>query len=147
LKASAARAAGEGFEDLYLEKEQALAHIDNPLVLTRELTEWLVSIARISGPAIVIGFAGLHYPSSRLQLSDRNDRLLFQSIEAARAGLGNDPSRSIVWKPHFQGISDMSFLGIAASGSTIVSENTPISRLIDLPPANAKSFPPVNLGP
>lgn len=147
LKVAAGRAFGDGFEAVYRTKEQELAHIDNPLVLTRELTEWLVSIARVSGPAIVIGFAGLHYPSSRLRMSDRNDRLLFQAIEEARAGLGNDPSRSIVWKPHFQGISDMSFLGLAASGSTIVSENTPISRLIDLPPANAKSFPTVNLGP
>ena len=53
----------------------------------------------------------------------------------------------MAWYPQYQGISDISFLGLAASGSTIVSENTPISRLIDLPPANAKSFPTVNLGP
>lgn len=147
LKIAAERVSGEGFAAQYRAKEEALSHIDNPLVLTRELTEWLVSMARVSGPAIVIGFAGLHYPSSRLALSDRNDRALFQAIEAARAGLGNDPSRSIVWKPHFQGISDMSFLGLAASGSSVVSENTAISRLIDLPPTNAKSFPTVNLGP
>lgn len=147
LKAAAARVCGNGFEATYADKEAELAHIDNPLVLTRELTEWLVSLARISGPAIVIGFAGLHYPSSRLRTSDRNDRRLFQAIETARAGLGNDPSKSIVWKPHFQGISDMSFFGLAASGSMVVSENTAIRRLIDLPPADAKSFPTVNLGP
>ncbi|RVE86577.1 peptidase M20, partial [Sinorhizobium meliloti] len=76
-----------------------------------------------------------------------NDRSLHQAIEKARAGLGNDPARSLIWKPHFYGISDMSFLGLAASGSQVVSDNTPISRLVDRPSENALRFPTVNLGP
>nr|WP_234839410.1 hypothetical protein [Sinorhizobium medicae] len=114
---------------------------------TRQLTEWLVGIARLSGPAIVIGFAGLHYPPSHLRLSEGNDRSLHQAVEKARARLGNDPARSLVWKPHFYGISDMSFLGLAAGDSHIVSDNTPISRLLDRPGENALRFPTVNLGP
>lgn len=147
LRALAAQVSGEGFDALYAQQEETLSHIDNPLVLTRQLTEWLVGIARLSGPAIVIGLSGLHYPPSRLRLNEPNDHALHQAIEKARAGLGNDPERSLVWKPHFQGISDMSFLGLAASGSQVVSENTPISRLIDRPPENAQRFPTVNLGP
>jgi arginine utilization protein RocB len=147
LRALAKRVCGEGFDALYAAKETSLSAIDNPLVFTRQLTEWLVGIARLSGPAIVIGFSGLHYPSSHLRLDEPNDRALHHAIEKARAGLGNDPDRSLVWKPHFQGISDMSFLGLAASGSQVVSDNTPISRLIDRPPENALRFPAVNLGP
>lgn len=147
LKGLARECFGEGFDQRYLAQERLLAHIDNPLLLSRLLTEWLVGTARLSGPAIVIGFAGLHYPSSRLLLSEPNDTSLYQAIEKAREGLGEDPARSLVWKPHFQGISDMSFLGRAASGNEIVSENTPISRLVDHPPADAKRFPTVNLGP
>lgn len=147
MRALAAQTCGADFGSLYADQEKALSGVDNPLVLTRQLTEWLVGIARLSGPAIVVGFSGLHYPSSRLRLSEANDRSLHQAIEKARAGLDNDPERSLVWKPHFQGISDMSFLGLSASGSQVVSDNTPISRLIDDPPEDAVCFPAVNLGP
>ncbi|MDX0494842.1 M20/M25/M40 family metallo-hydrolase [Sinorhizobium medicae] len=147
LRAGAARVFGDGFDAFYAEKESVFSQSDNPLVATRQLTEWLVGIARLSGPAIVIGFAGLHYPPSHLRLSEGNDRSLHQAVEKARARLGNDPARSLVWKPHFYGISDMSFLGLAAGDSHIVSDNTPISRLLDRPGENALRFPTVNLGP
>jgi arginine utilization protein RocB len=147
LRLLAAQVAGEGFEALYAAEESRLSHIDNPLSLTRQLTEWLVGVARLSGPAVVIGFSGLHYPASRLDLSLSNDRALHSAIEKARAALGNEPDRSLVWKPYFQGISDMSFLGQASTGQDIVSQNTPISRLIDRPPSDALRFPAVNIGP
>lgn len=147
LRQRAANAIGDGFDALYTSKEQEYGHIDNPIVLSRLLTEWLISVARISGPAVIIGFSGLHYPSSHLRLDEPEDRNLFQSIEMARARLGNDAERSLAWKPHFQGISDMSFLGMRGSGSAVVSDNTPISRLIDQPPQDALRFPAVNLGP
>jgi arginine utilization protein RocB len=147
LRALAAQVSGEGFDALCAQREKALSHIDNPLLLTRYLTEWLVGIARVSRPAIIVGFSGLHYPSSHLRPNEPDDRALCQAIEKARAGLGNYPQSSLVWKPYFQGISDMSFLGMTASGSQVVSENTPISRLIDRPPENAVRFPTVNLGP
>jgi arginine utilization protein RocB len=147
LRALAAQVAGEGFEALYADKEASLSAIDNPLSLTRQITEWLVGVARLSGPAIVVGFSGLHYPASRLRTEHANDRALHTAIEKARASLGNAPDRSLTWKPHFQGISDMSFLGQAAMSSDVVSQNTPISRLIDHPPANALRFPAVNIGP
>lgn len=147
LRALASNTAGEGFDARYAAKEASLSAIDNPLSLTRQLTEWLIGVARLSGPAIVVGFSGLHYPASRLRLDQVNDRALHTAIEAARASLGNVPDRSLTWKPYFQGISDMSFLGQSATGSDVVSQNTPISRLIDQPPANALCFPAVNIGP
>jgi arginine utilization protein RocB len=147
LRALASDVAGEGFDAHYAEKEASLSAIDNPLSLTRQLTEWLIGVARLSGPAIVVGFSGLHYPPSRLRREHVNDRALHKAIEKARASFGNEPDRSLTWKPHFQGISDMSFLGQAATGSDVVSQNTPISRLIDHPPENALRFPAVNIGP
>ncbi|WP_144579096.1 M20/M25/M40 family metallo-hydrolase [Agrobacterium sp. DE0009] len=147
LRKLAADAIGDGFETLYRTKEQEYHHIDNPLVLSRLLTEWLIGIARVSGPAVIIGFSGLHYPSSHLRLDEQEDRNLHHAIEKARSRLGNDPQRSLVWKPHFQGISDMSFLGMASSASAVVSNNTPILRLVDQAPENALRFPTVNLGP
>jgi arginine utilization protein RocB len=147
LRALASDVAGEGFDAHYAEKEASLSAIDNPLSLTRQLTEWLIGVARLSGPAIVVGFSGLHYPPSRLRREHVNDRALHKAIEKTRASFGNEPDRSLTWKPHFQGISDMSFLGQAATGSDVVSQNTPISRLIDHPPENALRFPAVNIGP
>ena len=147
LRALASQVAGEGFDAHYADKEASLSGIDNPLSLTRQLTEWLIGVARLSGPAIVVGFSGLHYPASRLRMEQANDRALHTAIEKARAFLGNEPDRSLTWKPHFQGISDMSFLGQAGTGSDVVSQNTPISRLIDQPPATALRFPAVNIGP
>lgn len=147
LRDLASKNAGEGFAAQYADMEASLSAIDNPLSVSRQLTEWLIGVARLSGPAIVIGFSGLHYPASRLRMEQANDRALHTAIEKARASLGNEPDRSLTWKPHFQGISDMSFLGQAATGSDVVSQNTPVSRLIDHPPANALRFPAVNIGP
>lgn len=147
LRALAAHNCTEDFSSLYRDKEKALGGADNPLLLTRQLTEWLVGLARLSGPAIVVGFSGLHYPSSHLRLGQANHHSLQQAIEKARERLGNDPARSLLWKPHFQGISDMSFLGLSANRCQVVSDNTPISRLIDKPPEDALRFPAVNLGP
>lgn len=143
LRTIAASVAGANFEYLYEEQKQALGDIDNPLVVSRKLTEWLVDVARLSGPAIVVGFASLHYPSSQLSPEDP----LYRAVEAARTAPGRDPAHPVVWKPVFQGISDMSFLGLSGSGNQFVSDNTPVSRLIDRPPADALRFPAVNLGP
>lgn len=147
LKQAASLMVGEQFDALYAAKEQSLSGIDNPLSVSRQLTDWLVGVAKLSGPAIVTGFAGLNYPSSRLQPDVPNDVALQQAIDAARAETAHLRSYTVQWKPHFQGISDMSFLGQAAVNSDIVSSNTPVSRLIDIPPENALRFPVVNIGP
>jgi arginine utilization protein RocB len=147
LKTIAGQVAGADFPSMYAKEERSLSGVDNPLVVTRRLTEWVAGIARVSGPTVVIGFAGLHYPASRLKPDRENDRALHQAIEQARSRLASDPTKTVRWKPHFQGISDMSFLGLAANKNKVVSDNTPISRLIDSPPNDALEFPVVNLGP
>ncbi len=147
LRAQAAGLIGGDFEGLYAEEERRLAPIDNPLIVSSRLTEWLVGAARLSGPAVVVGFAGLHYPPSRLQPGGREDEALRNAIDSTRAALAAGRRSSMTWKPYFQGISDMSFLGQAATGPDIVSANTPITRLVDHPPANALRFPVVNIGP
>lgn len=147
LKQAAGLLVGAEFEALYAAKELSLSAIDNPLSVSRQLTDWLVDMAKLSGPAIVTGFAGLNYPSSRLQSDVSGDVALQQAIDAALAETTHLPSYTVQWKPHFQGISDMSFLGQAAVNSDVVSCNTPVSRLIDIPPHNALRFPVVNIGP
>lgn len=147
LRSIAEQVSGSGFATLYGQQEQRLSHIDNPLALTRQLTEWLVSVARLSGPAVVVGFSGLHYPASRLRMDEAEDRALCAAIDQARTAFGGVPHQTVTWKPYFQGISDMSFLGQDAWRSDIVAANTPISRLIDGPRQDALRFPVVNIGP
>ncbi len=147
LRVMAAEVAGEQFEALYSEQEKRLADIDNPLSVSRQLTEWLVGVAHLSGPAVVVGFAGLHYPASRLDHTQANDRAFKQAIDTTMQAFAAFPDQSLVWKPYFQGISDMSFLGQATLGQDIVSNNTPVARLVDHPAGDALQFPVVNIGP
>ncbi len=127
-------------------QEAALNDTDNPLALSRALTAWLIDRAGIGGPAVVIGFAGLHYPPSRLDPEAPADAALLRAIRSAEATLA--PEAALCWRPHFQGISDMSFLGQPARpGDAAVAANTPASRLVDRPGARALAFPVVNIGP
>lgn len=147
LRIMAAEVAGDKFEALYSEQEKRLSHIDNPLSVSRQLTEWLVGVAHLSGPAVVVGFAGLHYPASHLDETRANDRAFKQAIDTTVQNFAAFPDQSLVWKPYFQGISDMSFLGQATSGHDVVSNNTPVGRLVDHPADDALQFPVVNIGP
>ncbi|WP_102961458.1 M20/M25/M40 family metallo-hydrolase [Mangrovicella endophytica] len=128
--------------------EAGLASLDNPLILSRLLTSWLVDAARIKGPAVVIGFAGLHYPPSRLDPVDPRGAALLRAIEEGQRQLGEEPQAQLIRRPYFQGISDMSFLGQRMqAGAAVVAENTPAARLVDKPGAAALEFPAVNIGP
>lgn len=147
LRQAAEAALGTDFAPRAAAAEAALAGINNPLTASRRMTEWLVGAAGLAGPAVVIGFAGLHYPSSRLDPTRPGDRRLQDAIDAVRAPLADDPDRCLGWRPFFQGISDMSFLGQAAAAGDVVAANTPVGRLVDRPPADALGFPVVNIGP
>jgi arginine utilization protein RocB len=135
-------------QDEFSAVEQGLASIDNPLTVSRACTEWLVDAAQIKGPAVVVGFSGLHYPPCRLDRSNSRDAQLVRAIEIAKNRLAGDSGMSVRWRPHFQGISDMSFLGQPQQeGSHIISENTPATRLVDKPNGQPLAFPVVNIGP
>ncbi|MCC5992152.1 MAG: M20/M25/M40 family metallo-hydrolase [Rhodobacteraceae bacterium] len=132
----------------FAEFEQGLAQIDNPLELSRRLVEWLVDAAQLTGPAVVVGFAGLHYPPARLDPARRRDGALLRAIARAQAALNDDPQARLLHRPHFQGISDISFLGQPAqAGAEVVAANTPAARLVDRPEPDALDFPVVNIGP
>ena len=54
----------------------------------------------------------------------------------------------MTWRAHFQGISDMSFLGRPVHGAgDVVNANTPAARLVDRPVDSALAYPVVNIGP
>ncbi len=130
----------------FLTYQASLSAVDNPLVLSRLLTEWLAEAAHLTGPLVVIGFAGLNYPPSRIDPEDPRAAALSAAIRAACEGMA--PAEALCHRPHFQGISDMSFLGQPRQqGAEAVAENTPAARLIDRPGPDALSFPAVNIGP
>jgi len=147
LRTQAEAAVGADFSRLYAEQEAEAAGIDNPLAATRRLTGWLVDRARLTGPAIVVGFAGLHYPPCRLNPDRAEDAALRRAVDAARARRCATADTRLSWKPYFQGISDMSFLGQPGDGGATVARNTPVSRLVDRPAPEAPRFPIVNIGP
>ena len=148
VKAAAAASMGAGFQEALQSKEAQLQAIDNPLTVSRELTDWLVTKAGLAGPLAVIGFASLHYPATRLNPAHPLDAALHQAIIETLKSREDDPSRRVKWRPFFEGISDMSFFGQPGSSpSGIVAENTPPQWLIDQPAADALRCPMVNIGP
>lgn len=148
LAALAAREAGADFEARMALRQASVEGIDNPLAASRVLVDWLASLARLEGPAVVTGFASLHYPATGLDPREPADAKLRAAVAASIAALDDDPERRLVWRRYFEGISDMSFFGRTAAGaSTIVAENTPPRRLVDRPDAAALRCPMVNVGP
>lgn len=148
LRAMAAREVGENFESLMAARQAELDRVDNPLTASRELSVWLVDRAKLQGPAVVTGFASLHYPATALDPRDPADRALREAVEATLGALAGDPARALVWRRRFEGVSDMSFFGRVARGASgIVAANTPPLRLVDRPAATAFRCPMVNIGP
>ncbi|WP_337270753.1 M20/M25/M40 family metallo-hydrolase [Oryzifoliimicrobium ureilyticus] len=147
LKKMAAERQSDNFDRRLADKQEKVAKIDNPLLASRLLTDWMVGEAKVEGPSVVIGFSGLHYPPSRLKRGEKTDQRLIDAIDGARGQFADSVDEAVSWQPFFQGISDMSFLGVAADTGTVVADNTPIGRLIDQPPEDALAFPVVNLGP
>ncbi len=125
--------------------EAALGGIDDPLEVSRRMACALWDESGLMGPAVVIGFAGLHYPPTSIDRGSREGAALARALDAARAVW---PADAPTWQPVFQGISDMSFMGVASSpGGGAVARNTPASRLIDSPTPAALAHPTVNVGP
>ncbi|WP_459355896.1 M20/M25/M40 family metallo-hydrolase [Roseibium sp. M-1] len=148
LRAVAAARIGDGFGEALRTKEAELKAVDNPLTVSRELTDWLVTRAGLSGPLAVVGFASLHYPATRLDPGHPHDAALQRAITETLASRDGDLSRRVKWRPYFEGISDMSFFGQPRSETAgTVAENTPAPWLIDQPVDDALRCPMVNIGP
>ena len=148
LKREAFRRMGDRFQGALEAKQHELQAIDNPLSVSRELTNWLVAQAHVSGPVVIVGFASLHYPATRLDLEHADDAALHNAISETLSGYEAERSRRVKWRPYFEGISDMSFFGHPGKAtSSVVADNTPPAWLIDRPNENALRCPMVNIGP
>ncbi len=99
------------------------------------LTQQVWRLAGLSGPAVVMGLGSIPYPA--VSLKDENLRKLV--VDAVKPmGLG------VV--QYFAGISDMSFVGEATGGFSVVAANTPIwGTSFSL--AEPAGYPCVNIGP
>lgn len=120
--------------------------------LSRHLTELLWSWSGLSGPAAVVGFASLYYPSVHVaSASDRQARLRDVAMRQA-AVLSRETDQPIRVAQFYSGISDMSFLGSAATAAEIaaIATNSPAwdTRLrFDYSVVRALNLPTINIGP
>lgn len=149
LKDRAFAVGGEAARDRYDAKAVALSGEGNPLTASRQLTELLIGEARLVGPAVITGFASLHYPPTNLSETDDHATRLSDAIETARVRTEAEDGVSICYRSIFTGISDMSFLGHRPDEQAVetVAANTAHPAMIDRPPPDALTFPVVNIGP
>lgn len=149
LKQRARAAAGPDLDRRFAEKAASLSAIGNPLETSRQLTAFLVAEARLSGPCVVTGIAGLHYPPTRLDADIPGTAAFEAAIEDARQEMARDAACEIRYRSIFTGISDMSFFGHLpdAASIAVIADNTADPHMIDRPPEDALRFPVVNIGP
>jgi arginine utilization protein RocB len=113
---------------------------------SQRITSWLWDEAGALGPAVVLGFGSLHYPSTMLEDTRDADTHLLRAVRTTLERAERDLSVSVVERGYFMGISDMSWFGHAnPQDIEFVNRNTPPPRahITALP----SSLPVVNLGP
>lgn len=118
---------------------------------SRLVTEHLWRASGLTGPAAVLGFASLPYPSVFLDGDDAREAAVrarvLDVLDAARAEL----SVSLGVRSFFQGISDMSFLGRSRPGEVAyIADNTPPwgTGIRWAPGGDATAgIPTINVGP
>lgn len=128
---------------------------DTVLNLTQmslRITELLWSFSGLTGPAVVIGLAGLYYPPVHLYDKTSRHQRLREIVARQAATLGQEKGCSIRLRPFFPGISDMSFFGPAGSSDDVaaISRNTPTwgSRIVfDYHVGEVLNVPVINIGP
>lgn len=149
LKDRAFAIGGETARDRYETLAVALSGESNPLTASRQLTELLIGEARLVGPAVITGFASLHYPPTRLSDTDAAALSFSDAIETARQRTEEEDGVGLRYRPIFTGISDMSFLGHRPEETAIetVAAHTAHPGMVDRPPPDALAFPVVNIGP
>ncbi len=129
--------------------EAELSQSDNPLLITRELVDRMAAEARLTGPAVIVGFGSLVYPHVRMGDDGANERAFAAAIEAARLETEQRFDTTIKYREIFAGISDMSFFGHIpdAADSAVVAANTPAAQFIDHANPKTLAYPVVNIGP
>lgn len=140
---------GQAALDRIARCEAGLTGTIDPLTVTRQIVAATVLEAGIEGPAVVIGFASLHYPLVHIdQMGEEGVRFYWQ-VHGAMRTISERHKTGIKCKQIFAGISDMSYLGHRpdASDADLIAANTPAAAFADRPPEGLLSFPVVNIGP
>ncbi len=109
---------------------------------SQQVLNWLWDQSGLLGPAVVLGFASLHYPSTFLPREHSFVRSIQKSLEKTQETLGV----TVTERSFFRGISDMSWFGQANTEDIeFVNKNTaaPLARIETMP----AQLPVVNLGP
>lgn len=120
----------------------------NPLADSRRVMTSLVTLAGLSGPAVVLGFGALHYPATHLS-DDPHDDTLLEAVRLHASEISHQTGQSLRLRHAFPGISDMSFLGqpADAAGAQVLARHTAHPAHVDPAPPDALRFPVVNIGP
>lgn len=140
---------GQAALDRIAQREAGLEGTVDPLTVTRQIVAATVLEAGIEGPAVVIGFASLHYPLVHIdQTGDAGVRFYWHMHDVMKT-ISARHKTGIKCKQIFAGISDMSYLGHRpdASDANLIAANTPAAAFADRPPEGLLSFPVVNIGP
>jgi arginine utilization protein RocB len=116
-------------------------HMDVPSQSQR-IVDFVWAESGLIGPALVLGFASLHYPAVLLGADNPTWQTISKTLQSAAAELGV----SIQERKFFAGISDMSWFGAAPEFDLgFLGNNTP------LPSARVQGaplgLPTINLGP
>lgn len=109
-----------------------------------EISNELVYLAGLEGPAAVVGFAPPFYPRAQLEAKDAG---FLAVIEREASQMAAETGQSIRLRSFFPGISDMSFLNPSGGeeSAQFVALHNPVARPI--PPAQTLHCPVVNIGP
>ena len=118
---------------------------------SRTVTEHLWRASGLTGPAAVVGFASLPYPSVHLDGANAREAAVRAMLEDELARAGSELGVTLGVREFFQGISDMSFLGRAdRSELAFIAANTPpwgSGIKGELEGEATAGIPTVNLGP
>jgi arginine utilization protein RocB len=116
-------------------------HQDVP-TQSQRIVDFVWAQSGLIGPAVVLGFASLHYPAVLLEAHDHTWQVISRTLKSASAELGVQVQE----RKFFAGISDMSWFGAAPDFDLeFLGSNTP------LPSARVQGaplgLPTINLGP
>jgi len=129
-----------------LETELKEENADLPAA-SKRLTELLWNASGLTGPAAVVGFASVPYPSVFLS-GDEPGMTVRRVLEREAERVSAAYCTGIRFRSFFSGISDMSFLGLVDKNDLqFVADNTPTWSLLGFDQEAIPGLPVVNIGP
>ncbi|MDQ3249156.1 MAG: hypothetical protein M3Q45_08110, partial [Chloroflexota bacterium] len=136
---------------------QAIEHefAANPAIdlpdYSRRIYDALWRQSGLTGPAVIVGFASVHYPAAYVGEATHAERQLRRVVAKGAASVAHDFATTIKLRTFFPGISDMSFLGgkLSEVDAALVAANTPTRRIgsAAVEPIASLNLPTVNIGP